>query len=123
MSCTGVTSMGSNVTPITMSLPFGPRPLNSSDIAFELGAVAKITCAPPSFCNASCPELLCQPRLFSPAANGHPFVTNFFGKLNSEVPKTADAQHGNNVAGHRPTVPQRVVSGDSCAEQRRCFGV
>ncbi len=31
---------------------FGPRPSINSDIAFELGAVAKITCAPPSFCNA-----------------------------------------------------------------------
>src|SRR6516164_2441947 len=40
MSCTGLTSRGSNVTPITMSLPFGPRPSNSPDIAFELGAVA-----------------------------------------------------------------------------------
>ena len=53
MSWTGVTSMGSNVTPITTSLPFGPRPSISADIAFELGAVARMTCAPPSFCNSS----------------------------------------------------------------------
>src|SRR6267378_1542078 len=55
MSCTGVTSMGSNVRPTTMSLPFGPRPLISSDIAFELGAVARMTCAPPNFCNSDEP--------------------------------------------------------------------
>jgi hypothetical protein len=53
MSWIGVTSMASNVTPTTMSLPFGAKPSTSSDIAFELGAVARITCAPPSFCNAS----------------------------------------------------------------------
>jgi hypothetical protein len=35
------------------ALPFGPRPSISSDIAFELGAVATITWAPPSFCNSS----------------------------------------------------------------------
>jgi len=45
--------MGSKVAPITMSLPFGPRPSINSDIAFELGAVARITCAPPIVCNAS----------------------------------------------------------------------
>ena len=48
-----MTSMGSDVAPITMSLPFGPRPSINSDMAFELGAVARITCAPPSFCNSS----------------------------------------------------------------------
>jgi len=53
MSWTGATSMGSNVAPITMSVPFGPRPSTSPDIAFELGAVATMTCAPPNFCNAS----------------------------------------------------------------------
>jgi len=45
--------MGSNAAPITMSLPFGARPSISADIAFELGAVARITCAPPSFCSSS----------------------------------------------------------------------
>src|SRR5262249_42261528 len=97
MSCTGVTSMGSNVTPISMSLPFGPRPLNSADIAFELGAVAKITCAPPQLLQRlhwvcrlaidvhACSELLCQRRTFRPAANGHHLVTKLVGELNSEV--------------------------------------
>src|ERR1700724_761518 len=41
------------MSPTTMSLPFGPRPSISSDIAFELGAVARMTCAPPSFCSSS----------------------------------------------------------------------
>jgi len=53
MSCIGVTSIGSNGAPTTISLPFGPRLLTNSDIAFELGAGARITRAPPSFCNAS----------------------------------------------------------------------
>src|SRR5947209_9457583 len=46
MSCTGVTSMGSNATANHQRLPFGPRPSISSEIAFELGAVARITRAP-----------------------------------------------------------------------------
>src|SRR5712691_2301547 len=45
--------MGSIVAPTTTNLPFIPSPLISSDMAFELGAVARITCAPPSFCNSS----------------------------------------------------------------------
>src|ERR1019366_9776243 len=51
MSCIGVTSIGSKVAPTTMNLPFGPKPSTNSDIAFELGAVARITLAPPSFCS------------------------------------------------------------------------
>jgi hypothetical protein len=45
----GVTSMGSNVTSTTISLPFASRPSIRSDIAFELRAVARITCAPFQF--------------------------------------------------------------------------
>ncbi len=48
----GARRIGSNVAPITTSFPFGPRPLINSDIAFELGAAARMTCAPPSFCSA-----------------------------------------------------------------------
>src|SRR6266511_4473005 len=47
MSCTGVTSMGSDATPITMSLPLGARPSIRGDMAFELGGVARMACAPP----------------------------------------------------------------------------
>ena len=39
--------------PTTIILPFGPKPSISSDIALEFGAVARITCAPPSFCNSA----------------------------------------------------------------------
>src|SRR5262249_102206 len=72
--CIGVTSMGSDAAPMTMSLPFGPRPSINSDIAFELGAVARITCAPPNFCNSSAAfvDLLSMyrlaPSLFASAA-------------------------------------------------------
>ena len=41
MSCIGVTSIGSNVAPTTMSLPFGPSPSISSDIAFEFKPVSQ----------------------------------------------------------------------------------
>ena len=102
MSCTGVTSMGSAATPTTMSLPLGPSPSISSDIAFELGAVARITCAPPNFCNAS---------------------AAFVARLNAEVTQAADPLDGNEVAGQRTTVPQRVIGGDAGAEQRGGFDV
>src|SRR5215469_10101549 len=49
MSCSGVTSIGSKAAPITRSLPEGPRPSINWDIDFEFGAVARMTCAPPSF--------------------------------------------------------------------------
>jgi hypothetical protein len=48
-----VTSMRSKLTPLAMSLPFGARPSNSSDIVLELGAVAKIAFVRPGFGNAS----------------------------------------------------------------------
>ena len=81
MSCTGVTSIGSNVALSTISLPFGPRPLTNSDIAFAFGAVARITFAPPSFCNASAgfvdcyrcellaPSFFCEHRAFRPSSD------------------------------------------------------
>src|SRR5580700_427302 len=95
MSCTDVASIGSKVTPTTMSLPFGPRPLISSDIALELGAVARMTCAPPNFCNFlgyvrhfvidvhARSEFPCERRVFRPAPDsrdsysGMALVTNF----------------------------------------------
>ena len=45
--------MGSKATPMTMSFPLGPRPAMSSDMALELGAVARMTWAPPSFWSSS----------------------------------------------------------------------
>jgi hypothetical protein len=44
--------MGSGAAPITISFPFGPKPSINSDIDFELGAVARMTLAPPNFCNS-----------------------------------------------------------------------
>src|SRR5579864_8778959 len=64
MSCDGVTSIGSDARPITTNLPFGPKPSIKADIAFELGAVARITCAPPSFSN-SCAALDFSPSMYT----------------------------------------------------------
>src|SRR6516225_3125325 len=52
MSCNGVTSIGSVDMPTTTNFPLGARPSINSDMAFELGAVARMACAPPSFCNS-----------------------------------------------------------------------
>ena len=49
----GVTWMGSMLAPTTTILPFVPRPSNSAVMALPLGAVAKITRAPPNFFNSS----------------------------------------------------------------------
>jgi hypothetical protein len=45
--------MGSVDAPTTIIRPFTPSPSTSADIAFELGAVARITRAPPSFCSSA----------------------------------------------------------------------
>ena len=68
-------------------------------------------------------ELLCQRCVFGPATDRHDLVAELVRELNSEVPQTADALHRHKVAGHRAAVPQRVVGGDSGAEQRRRFDV
>ena len=65
MSCIGVTSSESKPAPTTMSLPLGASPSISSDMAFELGAVARMTRAPPISSNAlaALPALLSMYRL------------------------------------------------------------
>jgi len=68
-------------------------------------------------------EFLCERRVFGPAPDSRDLVTKFVRELNSEVTQTADALHRNKFAGHRAPVPQRVVGGNSGAEQRRCFHV
>src|SRR5258706_3110501 len=49
----GDTSIGSIDAPTTSIVPFTPRPPINADIAFPLGAVARITLAPPSFCSSA----------------------------------------------------------------------
>ena len=99
----------------------------------ELGAVARITCAPPSFCNSSRrvrrfavdvharSEFLRERRIFGPAPDRRDLVSKLVRELNSEVTQTADTLHRDQVAGERAAVPQRVERGDSGAEQRRRF--
>ena len=118
-----------------MSLPFGPRPSINSDIAFELGAVARMTCAPPSFCNSSAalvdwlsmytlaPSFLCERCVFGAAPNSRDLITKLVRELNSEMTQTANTLHRDQIARERTTVPQRVVRGDSSAEQRSCVNV
>src|SRR5437899_746737 len=53
MSWIGETSIGSGAAPTTTMAPLSPRPSISEDIAFELGAVARMARAPPSFCNSA----------------------------------------------------------------------
>src|SRR5512146_2912743 len=68
-------------------------------------------------------EFLHERCVFRPAPDGRYVVAELVRPLNAEVPQTTDTLHRNNVAGERTTVAQCVVSGDSGAEQRCCFGV
>src|SRR5271157_4969354 len=128
MSCSGVTSMGSNAAPTTISSPFGPRPSISSDIAFAFGAVARITRAPPNFCNSSAALLFLlsmytdAPSFFAsvPFSGPRPipttrypnFAANWIPRCPSPpIPCTATRSPG-------PAVPQRVKRRDPRAHQR-----
>lgn len=51
MSGNGLTSMGSGVTPSTISSPLYRNPSTMADIAAELARVASTTCAPPRACS------------------------------------------------------------------------
>ena len=118
-----------------MSLPFGPRPSISSDIDFALGAVARMTRAPPEFLQfrrrvrrfavdvQARSELLCEGRIRGAAADRRNLVSEFVRELNPEVAQTADALYRDQVARERAAVPQRVVGGDSGAQERRRFDV
>lgn len=118
-----------------MSFPLGPKPSMISDMAFELGAVARITCAPPIFCKASAgfvtllsmytvaPSFFASAALSEPRPTAATLVTKLVGELNSKVTQAADAQHGDKVSWHGAAVAQRVVGGDSGAEERCRLGV
>src|SRR5262249_8877722 len=119
MSCNGVTSMGSNPAPITMSLPLGPRPSISADIAFGLGAGGRMLLPPPRPSRGGGRLRRCvtdvragadffpRRRVSGAAPDGRVFVANFVCELNPEVTEPADTLHRDQVAGQRPTVPQR----------------
>ena len=120
---------------MTMSLPLGPRPSISADIAFALGAVARMTVRPAKLLQRlgrvrrltvdvqTRSELLCERRVLGSAPDGGHVVAELARELNAEVTETADSLHGDEVAGERTTVPQRVEGGNAGAEQRRRFGV
>src|SRR5947209_13064728 len=57
-SATGATCIGSNAAPTISSLPRGAKPPITDDMARALGAVARITWAPPSFCNSAAASVL-----------------------------------------------------------------
>src|SRR6266446_8186905 len=133
MSCTGVTSMASKAAPITMSFPFGPRPSISSDIAFGTrGCSHHHSCAAQFLQRCRCirrfavdvdarSQLLCERLVLSPAPNRGDLITELLRKLNAQVTKPANTLDGNEVAGKRTAVAQRVEHSDAGAEQRRCL--
>ena len=106
----------------------------SADMDLESGAVARMTCAPPSFCSSATgiagggvdvvnsaefagEGSLSLPRPMANGAEAHlPRV------LDAEMAEAADALHGDQIAGARARVAQRVENRDAGAEQRRGFG-
>ena len=64
-------------------------------------------------------EFLCECRVFGSAPDRRDLITKLVRELNSEMTQTADTLHRNQVAGQRAAVPQRIVRGNSGAEQRR----
>src|SRR5208282_2151664 len=69
------------------------------------------------------PELPCQRRVFRPPPDRRHLITKLVRELNSQMTQTADTLHRNKVAGESTAVPQRVVGGNSGAEQRCRVGV
>src|SRR5262249_22486207 len=79
MSCNGVTAIGSGDIPTTMNFPVGAMPSINSDMAFELGAVARIACAPPNFWSSSTTYAAsatetCDPQTVAKAVKGYTCV-------------------------------------------------
>ena len=121
MSCIGVTSMGSDAAPITMSLPFGPRPSNQLGHRFRAWGCRENDLCAAQFLQCLCcvrrfaidvharSEFLCERRVFRPAPDRRDLIAKLVRELNSEVTQTADTQHRHKVAGHGAAVPQRVV--------------
>src|SRR6185503_19563771 len=64
-------------------------------------------------------QLFRERRVCGSACDRCDLVAELVRELNGEVPQTADADHGNKVAGTRTATAQCSERGDSRAEQRR----
>jgi hypothetical protein len=116
-----LTLRGSDGAPTMSSLPFGPSPPANAAIDFAFGAVARITRAPPRACSslAGSETAVSSQRLFVlVAADGYGAESHALRILNAQVTQPSDALHGDQVSGTGANVAQRVVGGDSGAQQR-----
>ncbi|SPE28870.1 hypothetical protein SBA2_410053 [Acidobacteriia bacterium SbA2] len=68
-------------------------------------------------------EFLCECGISGSATDRRDFISKLVGELNSQVAQTANTLHRHQVARQRPTVPQRVVGGNSGAQQWCSFDV
>jgi hypothetical protein len=112
ISWDGGTSTGSADAPITISVPFAPKPPITDDIAFPLGAVARIARAAEflqlgrgvgrSAVDINIRSQRCRERSFVRSASDcGDAIAEFLGELNSEMAESADALDGDKVAGER----------------------
>ncbi len=70
-----------------------------------------------------CAEFLCERAIFSSASDCRDLIAELVGELHSQVTESANALHRDQIAGESAAVPQRVVGGDSSAEQWSRFGI
>jgi hypothetical protein len=68
-------------------------------------------------------ELLRERSVFRAAPDCRDLIIKFVRELNSQMAQTADALNGTKIAAHRAAVTERVIGGDSGAEDRRGFHV
>jgi hypothetical protein len=58
--------------------------------------------------------------LLFPTSDGNSSKSHAPGELDSEMPQTADALYGDEIARAQVGVPERVIGCDPRTEQRRC---
>ena len=133
ISCRGVMARGSVPAPTMTNFPSGPSPSTSADIAFESGAVARITAGAAQLLQrcggwtgiginvVMSAQFLGQWLLVCSTADRDRAETHLACELNAQVTQAADALHRNQVA--RPS-PRHDASIENCnpgAQQRRGF--
>ena len=111
--------MGSIEAPTTIIRPFVPSPSTSDEIDLELGAVVRITRAPPSFCNSAAAlvatvDVHARSQLFRergirrPAPDRGYLVAELLRELDRKVAEPSDTLDGDEVTGQRAAVAERI---------------
>ena len=134
MSCSGVTSMGSNAAPITISLPFGPERRSARTSLSNSGPSPGSLEPRPGFAILLLRSSFCyrcrrslQVSLRATRSQTRPRWPPPCNQICSPIERRGAPGlrcfARQQVAGNRTAVPQSVVGRNSGAEQRCCFDV